>query len=84
MSVSRWRPRLRALIVVMRWLGLAIADAASLKRSELVYDEDTGFWCVGLAPGRKHKKGTGSPRPFLSISASYSSWWLSSRCVRGT
>lgn len=41
-----WRPRLRGLLLVMRWLGLAIADAVGLKRSELVYDEDTGFWCV--------------------------------------
>jgi len=51
-----WRPRLRALILVMRWLGLAIADAASLKRSELVYDEDTGFWCVDT-----DRQKTGAP-----------------------
>jgi integrase/recombinase XerD len=51
-----WRPRIRALILVMRWLGLAIADAASLKRSELVYDDDTGFWCVDT-----DRQKTGSP-----------------------
>jgi len=40
----------------MRWLGLAIADAVSLKRSELVYDEDTGFWCVDT-----DRQKTGAP-----------------------
>lgn len=51
-----WRPRLRALLLVMRWLGLAIADAVSLKRSELVYDDDTGFWCVDT-----DRQKTGTP-----------------------
>jgi hypothetical protein len=51
-----WRPRLRALILVMRWLGLAIADAVSLKRSELIDDEDTGFWCVDT-----DRQKTGTP-----------------------
>lgn len=27
-------------------VGLAIADAAALKRGELVYDDETGHWCV--------------------------------------
>jgi integrase len=51
-----WRPRLRARIPVMRWLGLAIADTVSLKRSELIYDEDTGFWCVDT-----DRQKTGTP-----------------------
>jgi integrase/recombinase XerD len=51
-----WRPRLRGLVLAMRWLGLAIADTASLKRSELVYDDDTGFWCVDT-----DRQKTGAP-----------------------
>ncbi len=51
-----WRARLRALLLVMRWLGLAIADAVSLKRNELVYDEETGFWCVNT-----DRQKTGTP-----------------------
>jgi len=51
-----WRPRLRGLVLTMRWLGLAIADSASLKRSELVYDDDTGFWCVDT-----DRQKTGTP-----------------------
>jgi integrase/recombinase XerD len=41
-----WQPRLRALVLVMRWLGLSIADAVGLKRNELVFDDETGHWCV--------------------------------------
>lgn len=41
-----WKPRLRALILLQRWTGLAISDALSLKRSEMVYDSETGHWCV--------------------------------------
>jgi integrase len=51
-----WRPRLRGLVLTMRWLGLAIADAAGLKRSELVYDDDAGFWCVDT-----DRQKTGAP-----------------------
>ena len=51
-----WQPRLRALVLTMRWLGLAIADAVSLKRNELVYDDDTGFWCVDT-----DRQKTGAP-----------------------
>ena len=56
MTRDGWRPRMRGLILVMRWLGLAIADAVSLKRNELVYDEDTGFWCVDT-----DRQKTGTP-----------------------
>jgi len=43
-----WRPRLRGLILVMRWLGLAIGYAVSLKRRELVYDDETDHWSVDI------------------------------------
>lgn len=51
-----WRPRLRGLVLAMRWLGLAIADAVSLKRRELVYDDETGQWCVDT-----DRQKTGNP-----------------------
>lgn len=51
-----WRPRLRGLILVMRWLGLSIADAVALKRNELTYDDETGFWCVDT-----DRQKTGTP-----------------------
>jgi len=47
-------------------IGLAIADAASLKRSELVYDDDTGFWCV---EGQGHRESMGeTDETLISIS----------------
>jgi integrase len=51
-----WRLRLRGLVLVMRWLGLAIGDAVSLKRRELVYDDETNHWCVDT-----DRKKTGNP-----------------------
>lgn len=51
-----WRPRIRGLVLVMRWLGLSIADAVALKRNELVFDEETGYWCVDT-----DRQKTGSP-----------------------
>ena len=56
LTYDGWRPRLRALILVMRWTGLSIADAVALKRNELVFDDETGFWCVDT-----DRQKTGSP-----------------------
>jgi len=40
----------------MRWLGFAIADAVSLKRRQLVYDQETDHWCVDT-----DRQKTGNP-----------------------
>src|SRR5215831_17275140 len=42
------RPRLRGLILVMGWLGLAIAYAVSLKRRKPVYYDETDHWSVDI------------------------------------
>ena len=42
--------RIRALIQLMRYSGLAIRDAVTLERSELMHDKTKGFYRVVTAP----------------------------------
>jgi integrase/recombinase XerD len=39
-------PRVRALFQLMRWSGLAIQDALTLERCEILHDEATGVHCI--------------------------------------
>lgn len=48
-------PRVRALIQLMRWTGLAIRDALTLKRSEIVEDKARGVFLVVTS---RQKTGT--------------------------
>lgn len=48
-------PRMRALIQLMRWTGLAIRDALTLKRSEIVQDKARGVFLVVTS---RQKTGT--------------------------
>ena len=41
-----WVARVRALFQLMRWSGLAIMDALTLRRDELVHDESRGLYRV--------------------------------------
>ena len=48
-------PRVRALLQLMRWIGLAIRGALTLQRSEILHDEATGIHCVVT-----HRQKTGT------------------------
>jgi integrase/recombinase XerD len=41
-----WATRVRALFQLMRWSGLAIMDALTLRRDELIHDEARGIYRV--------------------------------------
>ena len=41
-----WAARVRALFQLMRWSGLAIMDALTLRRDELIHDEARGIYRV--------------------------------------
>jgi integrase len=41
-----WEARVRALFQLMRWSGLAIMDALTLRRNELIHDEARGIYRV--------------------------------------
>jgi integrase/recombinase XerD len=47
--------RFRALIQLMRWSGLAIMDASTLKRSEVIHDKSKGIYRIVTA---RQKTGT--------------------------
>ena len=52
---EKTRARLHALLQLMRWSGLAIRDAVTLKRSEILHDEAKGLYRVVTA---RQKTGT--------------------------
>lgn len=43
------KARLRALIQLMRWSGLAIQDAVRIRRADIIHDETKGFYRVVTA-----------------------------------
>lgn len=47
--------RVRALVQLMRWSGLAIMDAATLKRDEIVHDKASGLYLIVTS---RQKTGT--------------------------
>jgi integrase len=49
-------PRIRALAELMRWTGLRIRDAVTLRRDRLGFDATTGMWSVMV-----YQKKTGDP-----------------------
>lgn len=49
------RDRVHALIQLMRWSGLAIMDASTLKRTEIIHDETKGLYRVVTS---REKTGT--------------------------
>lgn len=53
--VKKRAGRVRALIQLMRWSGLAIRDAVTLARNELIQDKAKGFYRVVTA---RQKTGT--------------------------
>lgn len=54
-AVKNRAGRIRALVQLMRWSGLAITDAVTLERSELFRDEGKGLWRVVTS---RQKTGT--------------------------
>jgi len=48
-------PRIHALLQLMRWSGLAIIDAVSLRKSHMVWDADRKIFCVVTS---RQKTGT--------------------------
>lgn len=52
---SETKARLRALIQLMRWSGLAIQDAVKIRRADIIRDKGNGFYRVVTA---RQKTGT--------------------------
>ena len=56
---DRTQERVHAVIQLMRWSGLAVRDAATLKRVSIRHDEAKGLYRIVAQREKMRKKGTG-------------------------
>lgn len=56
---DRTQERVHAVIQLMRWSGLAVRDAATLKRDSIRHDEAKGLYRIAAQREKMRKKGTG-------------------------
>jgi hypothetical protein len=56
---DKTQQRLHGLIQLMRWSGLSVRDAATLKRSSIRHDEAKGIYRIVTQREKMRKKGTG-------------------------